>query len=252
MKNIFFVGAFFASMLMLNITTAGALSIGISGGNSNIRIWLASQGHTVSGIDPTIASEFAGLDVYFSIRQLAGEANVINFVNSGGGFVSEWVSVEIIMNMFGGTSIGNNRIGTGTTIDINSVVHPVTNGIPDFASSTQTEFNWNTDISGTSLTLLGTIGGQNAIMAGSFGSGRVVGLSFDWGDFPWSGVSGSGSIDLNNLLLNSAAWASSSAQAPIPEPSTLALFTVGALGMLGFLRKQRKDKPNNQVSKESL
>ncbi|MBL8820268.1 MAG: PEP-CTERM sorting domain-containing protein [Planctomyces sp.] len=215
------------------------------GGNRTvIGSWLSSQGHTVSYIDSSVASNFTGLDTFLSIRGNfdAGRlANVSAFVSAGGGLVTEWSSIQFALSMFGGTGLGNNFIGTNTTIDINGVLHPVTNGISDFNSGGQTEFNWNSNITGTTLTLLGTIASQNAIMVGTQGSGRVVGLSFDWQDSPWSATTGSADSELNELLLNSVNWAGGAAQ-PVPEPASLAMWGVGALGVMFARRKRQQIK----------
>ena len=232
--------------LVLFTGVADAKTVGIFGSNSksDITTFLSGEGHTVVDLNAVglTAANLAGIDSVLLLRSI-GNTDLATWVTGGGTLITEWSASDWAVNTAGllaGTAAFTGIVGTGTPITFTAagLADPLSTGVSNpFSDSSRTEFFY-TVTSGAGSSILATRpGGIGAILGGSSGSGQVYVLAYDWAD-SWSGSAPfTGDISTTDILLN--AIEPSGGLAPIPEPSTWALFGIGLLS-IGVVRRRRR------------
>lgn len=188
--------------------------------------------------------------------------NVSAFVNAGGGLVTEWDGAALLWSgyhstyrydssypqaqLFTGTIGAGQALQTGTNIH-KIVDHPILADLPtNFSAHGGTEFLYTSygydDVN--EIEILATFQGNGttnfpdqafpAVFVGR--SLNVVGIPFDFQDNP-------NDPNLKKLYTNAVTWSATNATATLPEPSSLALFGLGAAGMAVAVFRRRPQKP---------
>jgi len=164
---------------------------------------------------------------------------LVNFISGGGNLVTEWTSFDWAVNagLLDATLAGGGFVASPDSVTFNAagLAMGLGNGLPNpYADDGRTDYFRNVSSVGIGTEILATrSSGDAAILGANFGSGYVLGNMYDWGDWGESPAN----LDLTKqLLLNMVGIQS----AQVPEPSILALLSLGLLGT-GAARKLKKD-----------
>ncbi len=132
-----------------------------------------------------------------------------------------------------------NFASNGAVVDIINAAHDITNGISDFAF-TSNHIEFETQLDAGAIKLAGIVGISNAnTVAYQDLVGRSVYLGGQYLANTGYNVSGLRSGVQDQLLEQAVAWAANGSRPePIPEPAPLALLGLGLLGF-GIARKRR-------------
>jgi hypothetical protein len=221
---------------------ARADMVAVIGGNSNATItsFLNANGHTATNFGNAVPVSLAGFDAVVLLRT-PGNATVQNFVLGGGLLITEWdasawaLNTANLINADDGGGAG--FIGTGTLVTFTAagVNAGLSAGLgASYSDGPRTEFFRNLINIGAGVDILATRPGNNpAIIGGSSGAGATLIIGYDWADSFPAGTSASGTLLLNALNYNPGGVA------VVPEPSTLLLGALGAMGLLGYRRVRR-------------
>ncbi|MDH3452911.1 MAG: PEP-CTERM sorting domain-containing protein [Gammaproteobacteria bacterium] len=219
---------------------ANAALISIFGNNSpaNIATFLNNNGHTATAFGAVTAGNLAGQNVAILLRGAAANADLDNFVQSGGLVITEWDAADSLVNSafdyFGAQISGGGFIGTATPITVTAagIAAGLDMGLANpWADGPRTEFARTFSSVGTAQVLATRGANIPVVIGGGIGAGFAIINGLDWGDSFGSGAHNSGQFLLNMVSVGAAPQ-------PVPEPGTLALLGLG-LGVIGGLRRRK-------------
>lgn len=233
------------SLLLAVAATAQADQIGVFSGNgteTNLITFLTNNGHTVTDLNTAgglTAGNLAPLDTVLLVRT-AGNANLASFVTGGGLLITEWNASQWALTTANLLAATDNSGSEGPVLPVTFTAAGIAAGLSTglanpYSDGGRTEFFRSFTGLGVGVDVLGTVNGgaANVIIGGSSGSGAVLLIGYDWADgFP---VNGSAS---NQLILNALTYTGSAVVTP--EPGSVALFGLGALGLAGFALRRRR------------
>ncbi len=217
----------------------------------NLQNSLTGLGHTVNAFSGTTNAQFSnalmGADVLvipelengdlFGALDATTRSTISDFVDSGGGVIVAGDGSQryrLLLNGLFGYSLNHQTFTSGGSTTLDAVAAA---GTP-FADDPLTLSNSNATARVTSASL--PAGSLNlyhdtfstSVFANDFGSGRTVFLGFDWFDLPTPST-------WNSVLDSSVAYATNPSVSAVPEPSSLALFGIGAwVAGLGAARRR--------------
>lgn len=265
MKNIFFNSLLIITLVLTCSQANAALIVGGKLGNmgSNYSIYGSNAAnaelnllanHALYGDSIFFATStsnaneayLSGIDLYFTgltYGEMPADELIalINFINRGGVVIatgdntSFTSSVNSLLNTFGLNIVSPNN-SSNSLISINNSSHQITNGpfgaVSHFTirdSSNLAPATLEAEILGTYASGYGAIG-----LVDSNGTTRKGGLLFlpDSESFGYAG-SFQGGENAKTLFNNSIAWAVDvkARSTDVPEPSTLAIFALGIMGL---------------------
>jgi hypothetical protein len=217
---------------MVNVANAGLIGVFGSNNNSNIVSFLNANGHTATNFGGSIdAGQLNGLDAVIGLRA-DGNGDLLNFVLGGGLYITEWRAAEWaldVANMLDADGVGIQRIGGNTPITQSALALSMGlgNGLPNpYSDGGRTEYDWTINNVGNDVDILATRPGDiPVIIGGQVGAGYAFINSLDWADsFPASNsTSGTWLLNALNADVRNVSQ--------VPEPSTLAIFALGVMGL---------------------
>jgi hypothetical protein len=210
---------------------ANAGLIGVWGGGfSTWDSYLANSGHTAVDIDSSSTlAELSLLDQVWLIRQ-DGDSDLLDYVANGGTLVTEWrASTWAITNnaMLDATVTQYAYVNSNETISFTAQGQAL--GLGDalgssYSNGGSTQFFEEFTNIGSEVDIVATFnGGRIAGISGMYGAGNVLSLGWDWQDV---GTSNS----ITQSLVNDISGVSFRSTS-VPEPSTLAIFALGIMGL---------------------
>jgi hypothetical protein len=229
------LSAFVIALVCSQAASAAPVFVDVIGNNNNAT-WtsvLNSNGFTATDLGDSLPASYAGVNVVILLRATAptgvASTNLINFVNNGGMLITEWLSSDWALNtahLLNATDSGIGVVVTNTPVTFTAagLTAGMGNGMPNpYADQGETQFFRSLTGIGAGANVWGTIGaGTPEIIAGTFGTGHVIIIGYDWGDF---GDNGGDSTGLTTQLLLNALG--SAGAAGVPEPSSLVLIGLG-------------------------
>ncbi len=207
-----------------------------------LRSELVGLGHTVNDFTGITAADFTAAfasgevvipelevrDLTLDLTATARSA-IANAVNAGGGLISsDGANTNFLNSTFGFSLSG--AVGAGVT-NLNTVAAAGTafaGGPATLPSSNAVNAVSSASLPGGALNLY-SASGRTSVFAASVGSGDVVWFGFDWYETP--------APTLWNDVLDRAVAHSST---PVPEPTSLALWS--GLGLMGLIAVRRRRK----------
>lgn len=193
---------------------------------------ISSAGHTYVNVNASSTlAELSVLDQVWLIRT-NGDADLNNYVLNGGTLITEWSGSSWAINsmsMLNATDVLIGNIATNTPITFTQPgldLGFATNLSNTYSNGGATQFFRSFINIGAGVDVIATASGYNVGISGSYGLGSVVALGWDWQD------------DFNNnattqLLVNDIIGLSfDTPQVSVPEPSTLAIFALGIMGLV--------------------
>lgn len=241
--------------LAMTIATAGQVQAGViltSGNeiNSTVDGYIAAMGHTVTHVSPNDfgTASFAGFDAIYLdwISNFNGllsrKSDLDSFVAAGGNLFAEITqnSGNPITDYLFGEELGLGT-GSGDNVRIVDSSHELMTGLTDSGLS-----NWGNSHHGHYVSDIGSFTGiadtgvsnQWSIITKQHGLGNVTYISLDPSYHIKNGAGPTGAFSQKGILINNA-LSLTSANATVPEPTSLAIFGIGALGLVASRRRRK-------------
>lgn len=224
-----------AALVSTVLAASGFANAGLIGvwGSSGFASEISTAGHTYVSVGGTSTlAELSLLDQVWLIRN-NGDADLNNYVLNGGTLVTEWSGSNWALNtmsMLNATDTSVGHVGSNTSITFTQA--GIDLGLGDdtgspYANSGATQFFRSFTNIGSGVDIIATTSNYDVGIAGSYGLGNVVALGWDWNDLH-NTTTQQLVNDITGLSFGSTA---------VPEPSTLAIF---ALGMIGLASRRFK------------
>jgi hypothetical protein len=242
--------ALILGVLACNNAQAGNILISGSEMNSTIQSDLTGLGDTSTIVDPSNfgTASFSGYSAIWlgwdtTYTGLASrQADLLNFVNAGGNLLVETPLTNWTDLPFAGMLTDTGSFGD--LVHIVDPTNPVNAGLTDAGLS-----NWVSSFhdsfssigSFTGVTVDATSPSDYVTITMPYGAGNITYTTQDISFHIQNGAGATGATSPKGVFLDNALNFVSPAVASAPEPASLTLLGIGAIGMIGYGWRRRKN-----------